>query len=364
MGFMDSLEAMFQQLRTKPKSQPSSKDKCNAPPKAPEWKPNDRYRILKKFEEGDEGRCAVVRSISTGDVYVAKHIRSNPKQESGSVRADAGRRRPLPNEVRMLIRLQNHLNIIQFFNSEPHGSELHLLYLEFCSGGDLLEQLRKWKNLDLRTLPGFTLHALVSLTQALAFVHHGVRYAGDDAYSRTRQGHEPIIHGDLKPDNIFLRWPGSECGMPDIVLADFGMACYESESRGITGTPGYDSPEVRAIADLRDADPDAYEAAKKKKVITTKSDVYQLGLVIHLLATGKHFTVGSEPALIELPPEHRFIVGMLPFLIWCLQVEPIDRLQCTVHEEEGIMEAVNIFRTKRDAIFKMACSRKRACGTC
>jgi len=326
---------------------------CSPPILAqPHFKKNDKYVTVKSFEAGEEGECSVIRSKSTGGLFAVKHTRA-VVQPKPTHTPQSGLRVPLPSEARMLLRAPNHRNIIRFLHVQPSTSpNRHLIYLEYCSGGDLLEQLRTWRDEKLKTPPIFTLHVLISLSRALAFIHHGLQPVSRQKYTY-RANHQALIHGDIKPDNIFLRWPATDCGMPDIVLADFGMAQIASESRGITGTPGYDSPEVRAVAKLRKDDPAAYQATRWRRVMTTKSDVYQMGLILHLLATGRYFKVDSDPALIDLPVsgEGESVVGLLAFMVWCLQVEPVDRAECTTSLETGCLHAVDALEQRRDVVF-------------
>lgn len=258
----------------------------------------------------------------------------------------------------MLTHLQPpHPNIIRYFAVEtsPVGLDRYNIFLELCSGGDLLDQLRCFRSQTSKsgfTAPMvFTLHVLVSLAHALAYLHHGLRWKEGQTYSDTHPW-DPIIHGDIKPDNIFLRHnPHSQVkGLPDVVLGDFGMAQFASQSTGITGTPGYDSPEVRRVADLRDCDPFAYSRECKIQVMTTKSDVYQLGLILYLMATGRHFKIGADPKEIELCEEWVGVKGFTAFLVWCLQPQPEDRPECTNDLVDGCLYAVEVFSKKRDAM--------------
>ena len=327
--------------------------KLNSGPVEADFRPKDHYQHVKDLEQGDEGQCSVARSQTTGKLFVIKDIRPL-KSKKQTTAEQTGRRRPMPNEAKILQRLPPHPNIIRFFGVEqsPLNLDRHIVFLEFCSGGDLLDQLRTFQKLRMRTPEIFTLHVLVNLAQALAYIHHGVRYKSGNTFDRESK-HEPLIHGDIKPDNVFLRWPSRECGLPDVVLADFGMAQIASESWGITGTPGYDSPEVREVALLRHVDPAAFEKRRAARIMTIKSDIYQLGLVAHLLATGKHFEVGSDPTSIALPFPHQSITGLLAFMIWCLQLDPRDRPECTGNMEHGMLLAVDMFRKKRDARYAM-----------
>ena len=134
------------------------------------------------------------------------------------------------------------------------------------------------------------------------------------------------------------------------------MAQLASASRGITGTQGYEPPEVSAVVDLRHTDRAAYERRRQEAgIMTPKADVYQLGLVIHLMAIGKLFSIGRDPKTIQLPERYRGVTGLVPELVWCLQVDPRDRLECTASMEDGFLYAVEMFRRQRD--------RMRALGT-
>ena len=141
--------------------------------------------------------------------------------------------------------------------------------------------------------------------------------------------------------------------MPDIVLADFEMSQVEAESWDITGTPGYGSPEVLAVTRLRDIDPEAFRKARQARIMTTKSDMYQLGLLMYLMAAGKYWKTGADPKELQLPEEYQKdkIVGFMAALVWCLQPEPKQRPQSSRDGENGFLFAVEGFQKQRDAMF-------------
>jgi len=318
-----------------------------------EFVSNDAYRTLRRLEAGEEGPLTISRSKSTGTNLVIKTVQL--RQSKYFEAQDGGRRKPLPNEARILLsRLGRHPNIVRLFAAEPSPKSpiQYNLFLEYCSGGDLLDQLKAFRAAGHAVPPMFTLHVVTSMAHALAYIHHGLRRTGSSNYSRTPK-HAPIIHGDIKPDNIFLRWPGKqECGMPDIVLADFGMSQVASESWGFSGTEGYDSPEVHAITSLRYKDPPAYRRTKNARIMSTKSDVYQLGLVMYLMATGRGWETGADPQTLEVPERYRRIVGIIALLVWLLQPLAKNRPDCSADYEDGLLLAARSLEKRRDQMYR------------
>ena len=129
------------------------------------------------------------------------------------------------------------------------------------------------------------------------------------------------------------------------------MSQLASQSTGITGTPGYDSPEVRAVASLRDTNPALYERKSGEKVMSTKSDVYQLGLILYLMSTGRHWKIGADPAGLELrSEEYKGVTGFVALMAWCLQPEAKERPECTEDLEEGCLFAVDVMRRMREGL--------------
>lgn len=82
-----------------------------------------------------------------------------------------------------------------------------------------------------------------------------------------------VLHRDLKPANIMLD------GRGQVVITDFGLAGVADDIRGAevrSGTPAYMAPEQLA-----------------GKEVSTRSDIYALGLVLYEVFTGKRAFAGK-----------------------------------------------------------------------
>ncbi len=104
----------------------------------------------------------------------------------------------------------------------------------------------------------------VKVTQKLSFA---IQLCSSLAYLSSKN----IVHCDIKPDNIYT--DGFKC-----VVADFGL----SRATGATAT-NVDLPSLHTYRS-----PDIVDAIINGTPLTSKSDVFQLGLVLTELFTGKN----------------------------------------------------------------------------
>ena len=139
----------------------------------------------------------------------------------------------------------SHPNVCRVFDiGEVEGS--HFLSMEFIDGDDLSSLLRR-----IGRLPP---DKAVEIARQLCAGLHAIHQAG-------------VLHRDLKPANAIIDGRGRAR------ITDFGIAGLESELKdgaGIAGTPAYMSPEQIT-----------------GKEMTTKSDIYSLGLVLYEIFTGR-----------------------------------------------------------------------------
>ena len=136
----------------------------------------------------------------------------------------------------------DHPHIVKVYDAGMDASPY--LAMEYLEGGDLLARIGR----------GMSLFEAVAVAKQIALAL--------DVLS----GHG-IVHRDVKPENILFR------GRAEAVLTDFGIAIEAGRAPPlgeIAGTAPYMSPEQAAGT-----------------VIDSRSDLYSLGVVFHLMLTGK-----------------------------------------------------------------------------
>ncbi|PHT46353.1 putative serine/threonine-protein kinase WNK1, partial [Capsicum baccatum] len=129
----------------------------------------------------------------------------------------------LHSEVRLLKSLK-HKNIIKFYNSwvDSKNENIHII-TEIFTSGTLRQYRKKHKKVDLRALKKWSRQIL----EGLSYLH----------------GHDPpIIHRDLKCDNIFINGNQGEVKIGDLGLA--AILCKARAAHSVIGTPEFMAPEL------------------------------------------------------------------------------------------------------------------------
>jgi NIMA (never in mitosis gene a)-related kinase len=230
--------------------------------------------------------------------------------------------------------------------------------MQYCNGGDLVDQVDHLRRRNQVMAEQFVLQIIIHLAEVLAYIHHGLRYVGEGRYT-VDANHTPVIHGDIKDDNIFLTWPATSSrvgNMPDVVLGDFGAAKLVGARDTHTGigTPGYHSPEDVAIygnADWNDPSNRAlFEEVVDRR--TTASDIYAFGHVVYkLVAREKEcWEIGRNPEVVSVSPEYQ-TAGLRELVVSCLAVAPAQRGEASFGER-GFLNLIPGLRQARDELVK------------
>jgi serine/threonine-protein kinase len=211
----------------------------------------ERYRIVGLLGKGGMGEVYRADDLRLGQPVALKFLSEHLASDSKALER-------LYREVR-IARQVSHPNVCRVYDiGELDGH--HFLSMEFIRGEELSSLLRR-----IGRLPSDKAMEIArQICAGLAAAHN-----------------RGVLHRDLKPANVMIDEHGNAR------LTDFGIAALAEEVHGEevrAGTPSYMSPEQL-----------------KGKELTTKSDIYSLGLVLYELFTGKKaFDAPTLPQLLHL----------------------------------------------------------------
>jgi hypothetical protein len=196
-----------------------------------------RYRIIALLGRGGMGEVYRATDLTLGQSVALKFLPEEAARDQRLLERFHG-------EVRVA-RQVSHPNVCRVYDiGEVEG--MPFLSMEYVDGEDLASLL-----LRIGRLPAHkALETSSKICAGLAAAHD-----------------RGIIHRDLKPANIMMNKRG------EVLIMDFGLAALAGELSGAearNGTPAYMAPEQ-----LKGAE------------VTTRSDIYALGLVLYELFTGK-----------------------------------------------------------------------------
>jgi len=198
-----------------------------------------RYRILGLIGRGGMGEVYRAYDLILNQAVALKFLGPSNLSEDALTR--------FRNEVRVA-RQVSHPNVCRVYDiGFIEGS--HFLSMEYLDGEDLASLIRRIGRLPQDKAIEFTRKICAGLAAA----------------------HERgVLHRDLKPHNIMID------GRGQVRITDFGLAALAQEV-GLgdirSGTPAYMAPEQKA-----------------GREVTTRSDIYSLGLTLYEMFTGKRRT--------------------------------------------------------------------------
>jgi predicted Ser/Thr protein kinase len=247
----------------------------------------DRYRIVAFLGRGGMGEVYRAEDLKLGQPVALKFLPADVEGQSDKLVR-------FHQEVR-LAREVSHPYVCRIYDiGEAEGR--HFLSMEYVDGEDLASLLRRIG----RLLPEKALELARQLSAGLTAAHD-----------------RGVLHGDLKPANVLIDGRGR------VRIADFGLAGLIDEWRAphvIAGTPAYMAPEQFG-----------------GHGISTRTDVYALGLLLYEMFTGKQavlLAAGTGPLeslADQLPPASpsSLIPGFDPVvervILWCLEKDPARR---------------------------------------
>lgn len=211
------------------------------------------------YRKGDTiaGRWVVLNALNAGgqgEIYEVQHNWTKQtrvlKVLHRQLAADVEFRSRIQREATSLGTLR-HANIVEVVDGGVTNDEHALPYfvMEALRGRTLQELLTEWGPLDVKNF----CHLAADMCAALHTAH--------------KNGH---IHGDLKPDNLFVHF---ENNAARAIVLDFGIAVQITE-------PGQAAPIVALTPSY--ASPEHFLS----NTITTRSDIYSLGVVFYVMLTG------------------------------------------------------------------------------
>ncbi len=239
------------------------------------------YRDLGQIGSGGFGNCFLLERSTDKALRVCK-----VQQRAYCYKTEAYEDRPIEASILHDI-LPQHDRILRLHEVvfQTHTVQL---YYDFYNRGDLHDLIENYRDQWQQIPEEFLWHAYRQISEGLAFIHHGY---DKRALCPPPAEWNPIIHGDVKPKNIFLGPPDSFSNdplareYPSIVLGDFGLADLHPSRRW--GTPIWQPPEL--------------------PMLSKKSDVWGAGAVIHALAHE------GKPPILDLPS----FTSNMTWEAWC-----------------------------------------------
>ncbi|HHT24269.1 MAG TPA: DUF5050 domain-containing protein [Clostridiaceae bacterium] len=202
-------------------------------------------------------------------------------------------------EANLLAKL-DHPGIPKVFDSFEYAGKNFILR-EYFEGRSLYEIIKKGGCLGAKDIFGIVL----KLVDILSYLHSRI---------------PPVIHRDIKPQNIIVGKDGS------IHLIDFGIARLHKYER---------IQDTSVILTLDYASPEQYGFEQT----TPLSDIYSLGVVMLFMATGRTARTGLESQIVN---------NRLRNLIeQCIAFNPKSRIQSVEQIRHYIMRDSNQRKSKR-----------------
>ena len=216
--------------------------------------PIDNYTSDKKLGEGTYGCVYRVKNKDLNVYRAMKKLNNTANIKSASNLEE------INNEINLLKKLDhpNIVKIFEFYNTK----EGFFLITEYCSGGELFDQIKKHGRFE----EGQAAYIMYQLLSSVFYCHN--------------QG---IIHRDLKPENILVD-SFEKDGCLNIKIIDFGTAKIFDKNKSenkVIGSAYYIAPEVLACK------------------YNEKCDIWSCGVILYILLTGRPPFGGEDDEILQ-----------------------------------------------------------------
>ena len=211
---------------------------------------NNKYEVLEQIGRGGMGVVYRARHRALQTLLAVKVLPPELAENIELVNR-------FHQEARLMAQLK-HPNIVQVVDVDKVG-DTHYFIMEYIAGKSLSQHLREQRRLSLLD----TLGIARQIVSALEYAHK----------------HEPpVIHRDIKPDNILI-----ESSSGRVVVTDFGIA-------KVLGAIGYTTTDM-VMGTLLYCAP---EQVLRPEELDGRADLYSLGMVMYELTSGRPFFAGLD----------------------------------------------------------------------
>ncbi|XP_043952009.1 AP2-associated protein kinase 1-like isoform X1 [Gambusia affinis] len=212
-------------------------------------------------------------------------------------------------EIQIMKDLVGHKNIVGYLDSSITAMGSRdvwevLILMDYCKGGQVVNLMNQ------RLQTGFTESEVLQIFCDTC-----------DAVSRLHQRKAPIVHRDLKVENILLHDKGH------YVLCDFGSATNKFQNPQTEGVAAVEE-EIKKYTTLSYRAPEMVNLYNNK-IITTKADVWALGCLLYKLC---FFTLPfgeSQVAICDgsftIPDNSRYSYDLHCLIRYMLEPDPDKR---------------------------------------
>ncbi|XP_033122310.1 AP2-associated protein kinase 1-like [Anneissia japonica] len=247
-----------------------------------------------------EGGFAIVFLVKgrSGKHYALKRIYVNNEHDLNICKR----------EIKIMSTLTGHKNIIPYVDSSitktSNGIYEVLILMEYCKDGHVVQLMNE--RLNVGFMESEVLKIFCDVTEAVSRLHHC---------------QTPIIHRDLKVENVLIHHTGN------YMLCDFGSATgkvLHPKQQGVQNI----KDEIERYTTLSYRSPEMIDLYSETP-ITTKADIWALGCLLYKLC---YFTLpfGESSLAIQnghftIPDDSKFSHDMHCLINYMLEVDPDKR---------------------------------------